>query len=449
MPGAQLQLAAYGAQDVYLTGNPQMTNFMAIYKRHTNFAMETIEQLFVGEATFGKKVFCTLERSGDLVGSIYVNIKLPNLYKTFCVNDKYEPLQILGWINKIGHAIIDTYDIEIGGNKIDKQYGLWLEIWSELTVPCCKKDAYNMITGRNEFNNTIHNQGEMNLRIPLRFWFNNNIGLALPLIALQYHQVKINISFKKFEDVFTKISHIPMDKYLLKCKNIKFLNAWLDVEYYFLDDEERKIFAQNEHRYLIEQLQINTFSFRPNIGNYKETDDDNIIKIISTFYPTLDFNHPVKELIWVLQRKVILEDNDWFNFSISTNPDDLDLNVDEFQGDILESATLQLEGNERFSKKDAHYFRIIQPMQHHTNVPDNYIYVYSFALKPESHQPSGTCNFSRIDKANLLLNLKTIINTYYSVEENTYDNEISLTVFAKNYNILKIMNGMAGVAYSN
>ena len=207
-----------------------------------------------------------------------------------------------------------------------------------------------MITGRNEFNNTIHNQGEMNLRIPLRFWFNNNIGLALPLIALQYHQVKINISFKKFEDVFTKISHIPMDKYLLKCKNINFLNAWLDVEYYFLDDEERKIFAQNEHRYLIEQLQINTFSFRPNIGNYKETDDDNIIKIISTFYPTLDFNHPVRELIWVLQRKVILEDNDWFNFSISTNPDDLDLNVDEFQGDILESATLQW-GNEKIFQK--------------------------------------------------------------------------------------------------
>ena len=443
MPGAQLQLAAYGAQDSYLTGNPQMTNFMTIYKRHTNFAMETIEQLFVGEATFGKKVYCTLERSGDLVGRIYVNIKLPNLYKIFCIKDKYNPVQILGWINKIGHAIIDTYDIEIGGTTIDKQYGLWL------SVSCCKKDAYNMLTGRNEFNSTIHNQGEMNLRVPLRFWFNNNIGLALPLIALQYHQVKINIKFKHFEDVFTKISHIPMDNYLLKCKNIKFLNAWLDVEYYFLDNDERRIFAQNDHRYLIEQLQTNSFTFRPNIRNYEQTDDDNYVEIISTFYPTLDFNHPIKELIWVLQRKVILEKNEWFNFSISDNPDDLDLNIDEFQGDILIDATLQLEGNERFSKKDAHYFRIIQPYQHHTNVPDNYIYVYSFAINPESHQPSGTCNFSRIDKANLLLNLKTVINTYYNIEDNAYDNEITLTVFAKNYNILKIMNGMAGVAYSN
>ena len=449
MPGAQLQLAAYGAQDVYLTGNPQMTNFVTIYKRHTNFAMETIEQLFVGDATFGKKVYCKLERSGDLVGKIYINIRLPNLYEVFCIDNKYDPVQILGWVNKIGHAIIDCYDIEIGGTTIDKQYGLWLEVWSELTVSCCKKDAYNMITGRNEFNSTIHNQGEMNLRIPLQFWFNRNIGLALPIIALQHHEITINISFKRFNDVFTKISHIPMSNYLINCKNVRILNAWLDVEYFFLDNDERKMFAQNEHRYLIEQLQVNTFTFKPNIKQYVETEEENFISMVSSFYPVLDFNHPVKELIWILQRRVILEDNNWFNFSNSNNPDDIDLNIDEFQGDILHSATLQLEGNERFSKKNAHYFRIIQPYQHHTNVPDNYIYVYSFALNPESHQPSGTCNFSRIDKANLLLNVKTIVDTSLHIDDNIYENELSLTVFATNYNILKIMNGMAGVAYSN
>ena len=140
MPGAQLQLAAYGAQDVYLTGNPQMTFFMEVYKRHTNFALETIEQLFTGDANFGKKVYSTIERSGDLISKIFLNIKLPNLYEIFCVKDKYRPVQILGWVNKVGHAIIEYCEVEIGGTVIDKHYGLWLEVWSELTVSCCKKD---------------------------------------------------------------------------------------------------------------------------------------------------------------------------------------------------------------------------------------------------------------------------------------------------------------------
>jgi hypothetical protein len=449
MPGAQLQLAAYGAQDVYLTGNPQMTFFMEVYKRHTNFALETIEQLFTGDANFGKKVYSTIERSGDLISKIFLNIKLPNLYEIFCVKDKYRPVQILGWVNKVGHAIIEYCEVEIGGTVIDKHYGLWLEVWSELTVSCCKKDAYNFMIGGNEFSNTIHNQKEMNLRIPLQFWFNKNIGLALPIIALQYHQVKINIGFKRFGDVFSKISQIPINQYIEKCNKVRILNAWLDVEYIFLDNDERKIFAQNSHKYLIEQLQVNTISYKPNIQKYDYTNVDEYFEFISTFSASLDFNHPIKELIWVLRRRAIIEKNDWFNFSISSNPDDIDLNIDEFQGDILVSAKLMLEGNDRFSTKDAHYFRIVQPYNHHTNVPDNYIYVYSFALKPEDHQPSGTCNFSRIDKANLLLNLKTNINRNMNVNDTIYENELTLTVFAKNYNILKIMNGMAGVAYSN
>ena len=251
MPGAQIQLAAYGAQDVYLTGNPQMTHFVTTYKRYTNFALELIQQLFIGDATFGKKVYCKLDRIGDLVSRIYIDIKLPNLNDIFCIEDEHKPFQILGWINKIGHAIIDYCEIEIGGTKIDKHYGLWLEIWSELSLDCCKKDAYNMMTGRNQFNNVIHNQGAMELRIPLKFWFCRNIGLALPIIALQYHEVNIIVAFKKFAYIFNKISNLSYDDYIKQCQKVRITEASLYIEYVFLDNDERRIFAKNSDFILV------------------------------------------------------------------------------------------------------------------------------------------------------------------------------------------------------
>jgi hypothetical protein len=198
MPGGLLQLAAYGPQNVYLTGNPQITFFVAIYKRSTNFAIESIQQLFHGDANFGSKVYCDISPNADLIYQIFLNIRLPNLN----VEPEKNPNYTVSWVNAIGHAIIQHIDVEIGGNIIDRQYGQWLEIWSELTVTVDKEYAYNLMVGKQLNFNTDSQPGPLNLYVPLQFWFNRNVGLALPLVALQYSQVRIVVAFRDFNELW-------------------------------------------------------------------------------------------------------------------------------------------------------------------------------------------------------------------------------------------------------
>ena len=404
-----MQLVAYGAQDIYLTGNPQITFFKVVYRRHTNFAVESIEQTFNGTADFGKLVTATISRNGDLIQQMYLEVTLP------AISSQH-------WVYGIGNAMINYAEIEIGGQKIDKHYAEWLDIWTELSVPAGKRDGYDDMVG-NVFTGAS-SAAARTLYVPLQFWFNRNPGLALPLIALQYHEVKLNLNLNPISQLITSGTGSATIK--------------LYVDYVYLDTDERRRFAQVSHEYLIEQVQF--------------TGDETVPSSTSSKNFTLNFNHPCKELIWVhrLSALTLSNRNPVFNFS------DTDQNMLTSSGsDTFSTGKLQLNGHDRFTVRYADYFRKVQNYEHHTRVPrtlgefydsagtpdsgyrQQFIYTYSFALSPEEHQPSGTCNFSRIDNA--------VLQLTYSGSQGSQN----LKVFAVNYNVLRIMSGMGGLAYSN
>ena len=418
-----MQLVAYGAQDIYLTGNPMITYFKVVYRRHTNFAMESIQQTFNGTAGFNNRVTALISRNGDLVSGMMLEIVLPNLAETVgaAADARYH--------HDVGHHLLKQVEIEIGGQLIDRHYGDWLEVWSQLTVPASKELGYRYMIGQDlrtstAGDGTLQNIGAAvtgrKIYVPLQFWFCRNVGLALPLIALQYHEVKVNIQFAPELDV---CRGTPASKNLTA-------NLWVD--YIYLDTDERRRFAQVSHEYLIEQLQLNTEAY-PAAAASKTVD--------------LNFNHPVKELVWVCKETVTVDDdgdNNVFRQSsryiLASEPmgaHDNFTGASMFGSNPVTKAKLQLNGHDRFAERDGAYFNKVQPFQAHTRIPASPgINVYSFALKPEEHQPSGTCNFSRIDNAKLNLTLGAVGGG-------------SILVFATNYNVLRVMSGMGGLAYSN
>ena len=433
-----MQLVAYGAQDIYLTGNPQITFFKVVYRRHTNFAVESIEQTFNGTPDFGKRVTATISRNGDLVQQMYLEVNLPIVNYTHSNSDLY-------WTYGIGNAMIKTAEIEIGGQLIDRHYGEWMDIWTELSTPEGKRAGYDDMVGNWYYSNDSGGQEtyarvdySYKLYIPLQFWFNRNPGLALPLIALQYHEVKLNLDIRNETELYNVDNGlIPITDFSMTQRP----TIRLYVDYVYLDTDERRRFAQVSHEYLIEQVQF--------------TGDESIASTDSSKNITLNFNHPCKELIWVHRTTAHGTApsattysykngyNAWLNWSGTANAAAV--------GDSFTTGKLQLNGHDRFTVRYADYFRKVQNYEHHTRVPRvdtgstgvgtdarcQYIYTYSFALSPEEHQPSGTCNFSRIDNAVLQL-------TY----PGTFDAQ-NLKVFAVNYNVLRIMSGMGGLAYSN
>lgn len=401
-----MQLVAYGAQDIYLTGNPQVTFFKVVYRRHTNFALESIEQTFSGSVDFGRKITATISRNGDLIHKCYLQLDLPTLNGT----------GTQAWVRNIGHVLIKDVDIEIGGQRIDRHYGQWLHIWQELTQTKEHEDGFNVMIGNTTTLTTeAASIPQSTLYIPLQFWFNRHVGLALPLIALQYHEVKINIEFRPFSECHVSSSGVVTSPTLS--------NASLWVDYIYLDTDERRQFAQIAHEYLIEELQFT------GAESFSQT----------SARQRLNFNHPSKELIWVAQLDANVQSvatagggaNRWTDFT------DNGAGVNPYNGDDpMVDAKLQLNGHDRFSTRKAGYFNLVQPYNHHTRIPATGIYVYSFSLKPEEHQPSGSVNMSRIDNATLQLTMSSAA-------------AMKLYTYVTSNNVLRIMSGMAGKAYSN
>lgn len=589
MGGGLMQLVAYGAQDVYLTGNPQITFWKVTYRRHTNFAVESIEQTFNGQADFGRRVTCTISRNGDLAYRTYLQVVLPEINQGMANPEKSnvellqksahgEQISIYNavyarWLDFPGEQLISQVEVEIGGQRIDRQYGDWMHIWNQLTLTSEQERGYHAMVGQTVQLTYITDPAfanvdgpcdasapqqvcaprnalpETTLYVPLQFWYCRNPGLALPLIALQYHEVKINLDLRPIDECLWAMSSISVESagsYANgECEKVRaayaqsLIAASLYVDYVFLDTDERRRMAQNPHEYLIEQLQ---FTGDESVGS-----SSNKIK--------LNFNHPVKELIWVVQPD---ENVDYcasfvcgdclnsvfgaqpFNYTDAVDAlpnayqafgsslaltglpsDQSSVTIGAGQTAFLEScafeqagpfggsqesasagggdaalgglshglhqgegvpgnnlggleggdagssvsdagtfvlaqtaldlhcwgqnpvvtAKLQLNGQDRFSEREGTYFDLVQPYQHHTRNPDTGINVYSFALRPEEHQPSGSCNFSRIDNATLQLVLSnaTVSGTKTA----------KVRVYATNYNVLRVMSGMGGLAYSN
>ncbi len=560
MGGGLMQLVAYGAQDVYLTGNPQITFWKVTYRRYTNFAIESIEQTFNGQADFGRRVQCTISRNGDLAYRTYLQVTLPEINQLMGMTS-YNSSAATGvyarWLDFPGEQLIAQVEVEIGGQRIDRQYGDWMHIWNQLTTTAEQARGYNKMIGNTtqltfitdpsfaDVDGPCDSQAprqvcaprnalpETTLYIPLQFWFCSNPGLALPLIALQYHEVKINLDIRPIDECLWAVTTlncntIPYDVQSQMAPgrpvpasiayNQSLVAASIYVDYIFLDTDERRRMAQNPHEYLITQLQ---FTGDESVGS-----SSNKVK--------LNFNHPVKELIWVVQPdqnvdycsslvcdallyKVLGAQP--FNYTDAIDalpnaihafggPDSVAFDSRAFidanglfadagatdaatsgywngagdgvsgsgpytqpnlgRSDMVEStvsdagtfvlaetsldmhcwglnpvvtAKLQLNGQDRFSEREGSYFNYVQPWQAHTRNPDEGINVYSFALRPEEHQPSGTCNFSRIDNATLQLVLSN------ATVEGTKTAKVR--VYATNYNVLRIMSGMGGLAYSN
>ena len=612
MAGALMQLVAYGAQDVYLTGNPQITFFKVVYKRHTNFSMELIQQVLSGSSNFGNNVRCKINRAGDLLHDCWVNVTMPALAQssttTGATDGDTDSTAVfdshLSYCNRVGFRLLKSVELRIGGQQIDRHTSLWMHLWSELSTPTDKKGngGLNDLVGPNGTTQDNHthageaahdNAGAANvtgtvnqlgvqadgsscasqssrsgsdnktgavdgtkgldLWVPLQFSFCRNPGLALPLIALQYHEVELVLELETFKNCLAHKRLNPRDLVLAgessrgtapagngldTDPSLTALTVW--GNYVFLDTEERKNFAQNPHEYLIETVQDMTTTCTAGRGNYR-----------------LNFNHPVKELVWFAQRNdlatpvtytanletaseaikidraqgMAITAHDatiaYGASSLETNsPASLTLGLTEvtllrgeinayggstnaltgqyyggdsftdgtanartvylyatsqgvgkaiadnnqnnpagtsqnklgeggagtshvldvsdgnnhgpfcFSGTVpmCKSAVLKLNGQERFSERTATYFNRVQPYQHHSGTPDLGINSYSFALKPEEHQPSGTCNFSRIDNANLTVDCAAAG---------------TLSVFAHSYNVLRVASGMGGLAYSN
>jgi hypothetical protein len=532
MGGALMQLVAYGAQDVFLTGTPEITFWKVSYRRHTNFAMESIEQTFSGQADFGRRVTCTVSRNGDLAYRTYLQVTLPEINQ----NMKGQATDVYArWLDFPGEQLIAQVEVEIGGQRIDRQYGDWMHIWNQLTMSSEQEAGYHKMVGNTTQLTFITDKDfdsisgpcaaaggaqqvcaprnalpETTLYVPLQFWYCRNPGLALPLIALQYHEVKINIDFRPIGECLWAVTDLAAANGTVSVTNAyqqSLVAASLYVDYIFLDTDERRKMAQNPHEYLIEQVQ---FTGDESVGS-----SSNKIK--------LNFNHPCKELIWVVQPDAnvdycsSLEGGEVlyralgaqsFNYTdavdalpnaihafggkaaladfigsdglfemdlagtVAAGADAADQHANEAAGTAtagskqsavsdagtyvlaetskdmhcwgenpVVTAKLQLNGQDRISEREGSYFDVVQPYQHHTRHPDTGINVYSFALRPEEHQPSGTCNFSRIDNAvlQLVLSSNTVAGTATA----------KVRVYAVNYNVLRIMSGMAGVAYSN
>jgi len=431
MAGGLMQLVAYGAQDVYLTGNPKVTFFQAVYKRHTNFSQETIEQTVNGTAANDGRVSVTVARNGDLVGEMYLELTTASdLTSATSAKDA----------NWVAERAVKDVELSIGGQRIDKVYQRWWRLHAELYLDAAAKQNWAKMT-------TGIASAASKVWLPLIFAFNTNPGLALPLIALQYHEVRLDFDLASDFETFFSTSG---------------LKVW--ANYFYLDTEERRRFAQKGHEYLITQTQ------HTGVDTVTDAGSKNV---------RLSLNHPVKELVWCFNggsaksslwnftsdqglTGVVLESNPDATTDIAAmiSPADVGCPMVSYgtggstksmqergansaaaSAGPLSEFKLILNGQDRMKAQGGEYFNSVQAHQHHSGSPMPGVYSYSFALKPEEHQPTGTCNFSRIDNAQVAVTLK---DTTTNGSTTT-----AMSLFAVNYNVLRVQSGMGGLAFSN
>jgi hypothetical protein len=423
--GALVQLVSKGIQDKYLIGNPTTTFFKTVYKRHTNFAIEASRQPLNGIDDFGKKLTCVLNKEGgDLINNMYLEIVLPT------INQTQQGSTWISYSNGIANVLVKSIELEIGGVSIDRHYSEWLDIWGELNVDANYRESYDEMVGNyasdtaliySSASSTSYTQYRT-YYMPLRFWFNRSIGNSLPLIALQYHDIKFNIELRPLSelihsDVILNTSSLTdTEGALLKIQSI---TMWGDNIY--LDKEERTHIANIPHDFIIDQVQFNgAESLAP------KTSSETI---------QLDFNNPVKAIYWILRNETYLAVN------TKTGNSQIKYLGVQNSGDTFETFKIQLDGNDRFEQRYANYFRLVQSTEHSISAPRKYIYMYSFAINAGHDQPSGTCDFSRITSSLVNMTFDSRIHTAYG--------SVRLNLYAVNYNIFQIRNGMGSILFTN
>ena len=491
--GALNQLVSLGLADGVLTAKPVITYWRHVIKRYTNFALEAHDLDFnQGTAQFGSNPSCNLDRIGDLVYWMYVRIELPGIGmldeegKIIAPRTPEEanPLEPY-WTYDVGQAIIEKTQFFIGGQAIDEIFGEFLYIWEELSGAPGKR-LIEMV-GKYEIVEALQalSRQPRILYVPLYFWFTLNSGLALPLVSLQFHSVKVQVKFRPFNellklrcaaldasytlgDIQLRPKYIPTNWYApepqpasdLKSLTSSDMGAQIMVTYVYLDQNERAKFAEGAFESVIPQHQAQ-------FGNVDQT-----ITAVGVngkdrpYSMDLNFNHTVMELFWVVRRRICgawpgqktepCTDlyNEWFNFN---GPPD---SVTGCDIDPVVTVQLLLNNANRWEQYEGRYFRLVQPYQHHTNIPVRCIYTYSFALQPQDIQPSGTCNFSRIDstKLNFVIDGRMFYgpsptnpqaSSSQWIPGNDYNSSVDILVFATNWNVLRFKYGLGGLRFAN
>lgn len=406
MSGGLIQLVALGPQDVHLTSEPERTFFKQTYKRHTHFATEPIRQVVSGNPGFGSKVSCVFSRSGDLISNVVVEVVLQ---------------RGTGTTFYAAEQLLKSAELLVGGQRFDLLTNTWLRIYDEVYRPIDQREAYRQMT---DFAHTaIEPVGSVKrFYVALPFWFCNNPASALPLIALQYHDVELRLEFAK-SVAGVDATFAPQ------------VSVW--CEYVFLEAQERQWFAQQAQEYMIEQVQTVSQSIAPLANAVKRETVE------------LPFNHPVKFIAWVA--KPPDGTHGLFTSNYATGKG---LQALEVYGPVSEAA-LTLNGKDRFVARPGSYFRLHHPFNVFGQAPSVGVYIYSFALNPRAWAPSGTLNFSRIEDARLQVYLKKANltdGTPAATEDQTTTGALGLTtieVYARCYNFIKFENGMAAILYAS
>lgn len=481
--GAVNQLVSLGLADGVLTAKPVITFWRHVIKRYTNFALEDHDLDFnQGQAQFGSSPSCNLDRIGDLVYWMYVRIDLPGLGLVSAdgqsiigpedKDDKGVSMEPY-WTHAVGQAAVENASFYIGGQQIDSIAAEMSYVWEELSGAPGKR--LQEMTGKFDLVQSLQvlSRQPRTMYVPLYFWFTLNSGLALPLVSLQFHSVKVRIDFRKLLDLlkltapahaagytlsqikarpaFNPGNYNPATKQpvtdLTPLTNSS-MAAHILITYVYLEQNERAKFASGAFECIIPQHQ-----------QFMQTADQTVTAVYGTgtnkiVRNDLNFNHTVMEIFWVVRQHcrehykdtmpISPTYNDWFNFC---GPPDI---VTQLPIDPVRSARLLLNNANRWEQREGRYFRLLQPFQHHTNIPDKFIYCYSFALQPQDIQPSGTCNFSRIDTTVLELELDGRL--FYgptTVDGNDGNGLVSIFVFCRNWNVLRFKFGLGGLRFAN
>jgi len=559
MPGGLIQIVAYGAQDLFLTGIPEITHFKYIYKRYTNFAMEFLELPFNGTKNFGETITCPIPKNGDLINSTILKLELPKvkLEKTTTNTDLvsstlsefnnsenniinfnnfikyiYESIYIVNnginnsnetftnikssvtayldsnknfillknkvsndikqafdieadlttifaknvneiekknylkiviesyiersknilnilqsdystkkknydntllnnykfcWIKDLGWNIINYVELQIGGVIIDRQYSTWLHLWHELFENILKKNDYNKFFNKNSNAYTFDNSEKDNisLYIPLKFFFNRHIGLSLPIVSIRNQEISFKLKLENLNNlIYTDYSGSDINS-LINLSNINLL-----VNYIYLDQDERSKFAQSSHEYLIEQVNKLTF-------NKLKSEELNL---------ELNLNHPTKYYTWTAQKKTDVENYKFYNdytgnltYTVTDNYPQISSN----KNNTIKQAQLELNGVDRTSNYEGSFYNYVTSYEANINTPSDGINFYTFSLNPKDIQPSGSCNFSRLNRKTIKLSFTDEFLSRFSNTEYILINFISV-----NYNILKFDKGLCKLVFA-
>jgi hypothetical protein len=495
MTGALMQIASYGIENLYFTNDPQITFFKIVYKRHTNFSIESIPQFFNIQPDFSNKVSCILSKNADLINKIYVVVKLPNIYNL--------PSNIkIKWVEHLGYVLLKNIELEIGGHLIDKHYSDWLFIWNELNKNNNNRGNDIMIGNVKELNSFSNTKNSYQLYIPLQFWFCKNTALSLPIIALEHSEVKINIEFNDidkcmiigpthyiflsntfclfqpyeliqinnlnhyiifidFDEKTMKMGYIktnnnlklkindilygttsfyetkiynPNDNTFFNIKtndellnltksntdfrniyNLTLTEAFLYVDYIYLDNMERNKFMKSNHEYLIDICQFDNDKTVYNTNNK--------IKI--------GYSNPTKELIIKSQLNYMINNfyKDTFNYTTSINKNN--------SKSLIKKILIKLNGFNREIDFNKNFYTYIQSFQHHKSIPPLGLFLYSFSLNPSEFQPSGCINLSKIDDISIDVSLELISS----------DNTANVSIYAISNNIFQIVDGVGKLLF--